>query len=345
MTASLSELVDNLSNGLHSKKCTDCGLDLEYMIDKDDILIFRCFKCKKNCEIDFDEELINKFSSVYDFCKFVLLLRKGVYPYKYMDNWDRFNEISLPDKKYFYSRLNMENIIDIDYTHATRLFKEFKMNNLGDYHDLYVQSDTLLLADIFENFRDMSLKIYGLDPAYFVSLPGFAWHACLKITGVNLELFTGINMLLMIESGMRGGVCHVMRSYVEANNKYMNNYDENKESSLLFNFDANNLCGCSMIKKLPVGGFKWVKNVSRIDEEFIKNYDENGDIGHFLKVDLEYPKTLHDLHSDLPFLPEKMRINKHDKVLCTLHDKKKICCTHKKHKTSIKPRLTTKKSS
>ena len=224
MTASLSELVDNISIGLHSKICTDCGLILEYMIAKDEILIFRCFKCKKNYEIDFDKELIDKFSSVYYFCKrdinkFILLLRKGVYLYEYMHSWNRFNEKSLPDKKYFYSRLNMENIIDIDYTHATRVFKECKMNNLGDYHELYVQSDTLLLADIFENFRDMSLKIYELDTAYFVSLPGFAWRACLKITGVNLELITDINMLLMIESGMRGGVCHVIRSYVEANNK------------------------------------------------------------------------------------------------------------------------------
>ena len=113
------------------------------MITKDDILIFRCLKCKKNCKIDFDKELINKFSSVYDFCKsdinkFVLLLRKGVYPYEYIDNWNRFNEISLPNKKDFYSRLNMENILDIDYTHATRVLKEFKMNNLGDYHDLYL---------------------------------------------------------------------------------------------------------------------------------------------------------------------------------------------------------------
>ena len=108
-------------------------------------------------------------------------MRKGVSPYEYMDSWNRFNETSLPDKKGFYSRLNIESIIDIDYTHATRVFKEFKMNNLGDYHDLYVQSDTLLLADIFENFRDVSLKIYGLDPVYFVSLPGFAWHACLKV--------------------------------------------------------------------------------------------------------------------------------------------------------------------
>ena len=189
------------------KKCTDCGLNLEYMIAKDDILIFRCFKCKKNCEISFDKKLINNFSSVYYFCK----------------------------------------------GDATREF------NLGDYHDLDVQSDTLLLADIFEHFRDMSLKIYELDTAYFVSLPGFAWHECLKITEVNLELITGINMSLMIESGMSGGACHVMRSYVEANNKYMNNYDESKGSSFLSNFDANNLYGFSMIKKLPVGGFKWVK--------------------------------------------------------------------------------------
>ena len=96
-----------------------------------------------------------------------------------------------------------------------------------------------------------------------------------------------------------------MRSYVEANNKYMNNYDENKESSFSSNFDANDLYGFSMIKNLPAGGFKWVKNVSRIDEEFIKNYDENSDIAYFFKVDLEYPIELHDLHSDLPFLPEK----------------------------------------
>ena len=107
-----------------------------------------------------------------------MLLRKGVYPYEYLDSWNRFNETSLPDKRDFYSHLNMENIIDIDYTHATRVFKEFKRNNLGDYYDLYVQTDTLLLADIFENFGEMSLKIYELDPAYFVSLPGFAWHAC-----------------------------------------------------------------------------------------------------------------------------------------------------------------------
>ena len=148
------------------------------------------------------------------------------------------------------------------------------------YHDLYVQSDTLLLADIFENFRNMSLKTYRLDPAYFVSL-GFAWHACLKITGVKLELITDIYMFLMIENGMRGGVCHVIRSYAEANNKYMDNYDENKEFSFLPYADVNNLYGCPMTENIPLGGFKFVKNVSKITEDFIKGYDENSDIGHF----------------------------------------------------------------
>ena len=194
MAASLSDHVDNLSNRLHSKKCSDCGLDLKYVMYKDDILSFRSFKCKKNYEIDFDEELINKFSSVYDFFKddinkFVLLLRKGLYHYEYMDSWNKFNETSLPDKNDSYSRLNIKSIIDIDYICAITVFKEFKMNNLADYHDLYVQSDTFLLADVFGNFRDMSLKIYGLNPAYFVLLPEFAWHACLKITGVKLELW------------------------------------------------------------------------------------------------------------------------------------------------------------
>ena len=104
-----------------------------------------------------------------------------------MDSWNRFSETSLPDKKVFYSRLNMENITDIDYKHAMKVFREFKKNNLGDYHDLYVQSDTLLLADVFENFRNMSLKIYELDPTYFLLLPGFSRHTCLKITGVKLQ--------------------------------------------------------------------------------------------------------------------------------------------------------------
>ena len=114
----------------------------------------------------------------------MLLLRKGVYPYEYMDDWDRFNEEKLPNKSDFFSSFNMEDVSEIDYRHATKVFNKFNIKNLGEYHDLYVQSDTLLLADVFNNFRNLCIKTYKLDPAYFLSLPGLAWQACLKKTGV-----------------------------------------------------------------------------------------------------------------------------------------------------------------
>ena len=142
-----------------------------------------------------------------------------------MDSWERFNGTSLPDTKAFYSKSNLEDITDKDYPHAQKVFKELKLKNLGDYHDLYVQSDTLLLADAFENFRNKCIKIYKLDPAHFLSAPGLAWSACLKKTELELELLTNTNMLLIAEKGIRGGICKVIQRYAKANNKYMKNYD------------------------------------------------------------------------------------------------------------------------
>ena len=172
MSTSLSKLVKYLSGKLHSDKCTDCKSKFDYMSIKYNELTFRCSKCKKNYQKDFNKDLINRFANTYRFCiedinKFILLLRKGVYPYEYMDSWERFNETSLPDKKAFYSELNLEDITDKDYAHAQKVFEEFKLKNLGDYHDLYVQSDTLLLADVFENFRNNCIEIYELDSAHF----------------------------------------------------------------------------------------------------------------------------------------------------------------------------------
>ena len=163
MSSSLSNLVDNLSEGLHRDKCTDCKSCPDYMITKDDQLIFRCFECKKNYKKDFNNELIKRFVNLYEFCnedinKCILFLRKGVYPYKHIDSWERFDETSLPDKEAFYSSLNMENITDVDCRHAKRVFKDLSNKNLGDYHELYVQSDTLLFADVFENFKQNVLK-------------------------------------------------------------------------------------------------------------------------------------------------------------------------------------------
>ena len=135
---------------------------------------------------------------------------------------------------------------------------------MGDYHDLYVQTDTLLLADVLENFRSKCLEIYGLDPSYFYSGPGLAWQACLKKTNAELELLTDIDMLLMVEKGIRGGMCQSTYRYANANNKYMKNYDKNQESSYIEYLDANNLYGWAMSQKLPVYGFEWVNWFIRI---------------------------------------------------------------------------------
>ena len=157
----------------------------------------------------------------------------------------------------------MEDITDTDYMYANKVFKEFKLTNLGDYHDFYVQSDTLLLADVFENFRNMCIKVYELDPAHFLSAPGLAWQACLKKTGVKLKLLTDNDMLLMVEKGIRGGICHTRHRYAKANNKYMKNYDEKEESSYVQYLNENHLYGYAMSQKLPVSGFKWKKNKSK----------------------------------------------------------------------------------
>ena len=221
----------------------------------------------------------------------------------------------------------MDDIDDIDYRHGNNVFNKFKLNNVGDYHDLYVQSDTLLLADVFENFRDMCLKEYELDPAHFLSLPGLAWQVCLKKTNVELELLTDYDMLLMVEEGIRGGICHSIHRYAKANNKYMKNYNNNEESSYIQYLDANNLYGCAMSKILPVNGFKWIDNNETaehvINEEFIKNYNEKDNKGYILEVDVKYPKRLDELHSDLQFLSERMKIDKCNKLVCDLFNKKK----------------------
>ena len=256
-----------------------------------------------------------------DLNKFDLLLRKGVYPYEYIDSWKRFKEESLPDKEYFYSELNKEHITNEDYAHAQKVCDTFKTKNVGEYHDLYVQFDRTLLVDVFENFRDKCIGIYKLDPAHFLTAPLLAWQPCLKKTEVQLERLTDNDMLLMFEEETRGGMCQATYIYAKANNKYMKNFDKNKKSSYLQYLDANNLYGWAMSQKLPVDGFKWVDDLSIFTEDFIKNYDEEDDIGYVFVVDVEYPKNLHKLHSDLPFLPERMKINKCDKLVCNLNDK------------------------
>ena len=155
---------------------------------------------------------------------------------------------------------------------------------------MYVQCDTLLLADVFENFRDKCIKIYEFDPVHFLSAPGLARPAYIKKTKIKLKLLTDLDMLLLVEKRIRGGIYQAIHRYAKPNNKYMNNHNKNIISPFLMYLDANNLCGWAMIQKLPVDGFKWVEDLSQFDESFIKNYDENSNKGYFIEVDVEYPK-------------------------------------------------------
>ena len=156
-----------------------------------------------------------------------------------MDSWARFDENIIPPKEAFYSEFNLQNITDKDYDHVKKVWETFEIKNLDECYDLYVQCDTFLLADVFENF----IKIYKLDPAHFLSAPGLAWQACLKNTKVELELLTDIDILLMVEKGTRGGICQAIQRYAKAHNKYMKNYDKDIISSYLLYLDANNLYG------------------------------------------------------------------------------------------------------
>ena len=191
----------------------------------------------------------------------------------------------------------------------------------------------------------MCLKEYELDPAHSLSLPGLAWKACLKKTGVELELLTDYDMLSMVEEGIRGGICLSIHRYAKANNKYTKNYNNNEESSYIQYLDANNLYGGVMSQKLPVNGFKRLDsdNINEINEEFIKNYNENDNKGYILEVVVKYLKRLHKLQSDLPFLPKRIKINKCKKLVCNLSNKKKYVTHMNSLKQGVKSWIKVKK--
>ena len=247
--------------------------------------------------------------------KLRLLKRKGVYPYEWLDSVERLNESQLPSKDAFYSKMNGEGISDKDYEHAQNVWKTFNMKTMRDYHNLYNKSDVLLLADVFEKFRTVCKKIYKLNPCWYYTAPGLAWDACLKLTNVRLELLTDPDMLLMFEKGVRGGISMISTRHGQANNKYMGEkFDETKPSKYIIYLDANNLYGYAMSKKLPTGGFKWMT------EEELQEWRSYGCI---LEVDLEYPKELHASHNDYPLAPERLMINKVEKLIPNLNDKKR----------------------
>ena len=238
-----------------------------------------------------------------------LLRRKGVYPYSYVTGPEKLQETHLPPRAAFYNDLQDEALSEEDYCHAQRVWDTFQLRTLGEYHDLYLKTDVLLLADVFENFRKVCLATYKLDPAHYISAPGLSWDSMLRTTKVELDLITDPDMHLFLEKGMRGGISMISHRYAEARNPHMAEYTSQPSSppSYIAYWDANNLYGWSMSKPLPHSNFQWMP------EEQVQAFNpmahgEQDEEGFVLEVDLEYPDELHEAHNCYPFAPEKLKI-------------------------------------
>ena len=195
---------------------------------------------------EFGEKQLKKLNN-YTKSNLDLLIKKGVYPYDYIDCFEKLNETQLPPKSVFYSKLNDAEISEEDYAHAQTVWKEFGCKTMRDYHNLYNKCDVLQLADVFENFRDVCMKNHKLDPAWYYTAPGLSWDAMLKMTRVELETLSNYDMVLMIKNGIRGGVSTITTRYGKSNNKYMGEaFDENEPSKFITYLDANNLYGWAM---------------------------------------------------------------------------------------------------
>lgn len=238
-----------------------------------------------------------------DTSKFDLIRRKGIFPYSYITSYEILKETKLPEKDSFYNTLIDEPISDSDYEHALKVWCEFKCKTLMDYMNLYLKTDVLLMTDVFENYRKTCLNIYGLDPCHFFTCPGLSWTAMLKYTKIKLELLTDIDKYHFIKKGVRGGICQASFRYGKANNRYMSDYDKDQPESYLTYIDMNNLYGWALSQRLPCGKFKWLKK-RKIEKLNISEIDKEGDYGYIFEVDVQYDVQLHDIHNDLPFLPE-----------------------------------------
>ena len=265
------------------------------------------------------KESFKNLKEFYEGKQLDLIKRKGFFPYDWFDNFGKLSSTSLPPKEAFHSILNDSEISEEDYIHAQNVWKTFNMKTMRDYHDLYLKSDVLLLSDVFENFRDVCLDNYRLDPIFYYTAPGLAWDACLKITKVELELLHDYEMLMMVEKGIRGGVSMISTRYGKANNPYMKDYDPDQPNKFISYLDANNLYGWAMCKPLPTKGFRWM------NKEELKDWKSMPCI---LEVDLEYPEKLHDLHNDYPLAPERLTVNKVEKLIPNLNDKTKYVIHH-----------------
>lgn len=236
--------------------------------------------------------------------EFELMSQKGVFPYSFVDSINKLSE-PFPARENFYDEFKNEQISEVDYKRAENVWNTFNCQNLGDYSDLYLKTDVLLLTDIFEKFRDICIKTYKLDPAHYLTAPSLSLDAGLLTTKVELELLTDVNMLHFFKHGIRGGVSMCVSKKATANNPFLQNYNPTQPNSYIAYLDATNLYGYCMQQFLPEKNFVWLS-----DEE-IQNYNpieqsDTSEYGYILEVDIDYPENLHNLHNDFPFCPESL---------------------------------------
>ena len=237
-----------------------------------------------------------------------LLLRKGVYPYDYMDSFERFAEVELPPIEGFYSKLYDAPITSTEYEHAKNVWNKFNCQNIGEYHDLYLKTDVMLLADVWECFSKTCFDKYKLDPAHYVSAPHLTWDAMLLNTGVSIGLLSDPEMFRFYNNNIRGGICYIAKRHARANHPDLPDYDPSQSIRLLIDIDENNLYGAAMVVPMPIGGFRWMER-NEIDAINWLAQTEEQPIGYTVECDLDYPPELHDAHNDYPLAPEKIQVN------------------------------------
>ena len=235
---------------------------------------------------------------------FKLLTQKGVFPYTYISNFNVLEETQLPGIEDFFNDLAKTECTLEEYAHAQKVWEVFKCKTIKDYQNLYMLLDTALLADIFENYRSLSRSKYGLDPVHYFTSPSLSWDACLKTTGVEIDLITDVEMNNFFDRGFFGGVSFARTPYMKANNPHCEDYDETKPQSHMILVDSNNLYGHSMMQPLPYGSFSWVEEEEFTSTNEILSLDDNGENGYMFEVSLDYPFSLHEKHSQYPLAPE-----------------------------------------
>ena len=285
-----------------------------------------------------------------------LLCKKGVFPYEWFDCKIKFDHESLPLIDEFYSQLNDKSITNDEYDYAHNIWSHFNCQTFGDYHDLYLYTDVLLLSDIFETFRRTSMSFFDIDPCHYISLPSFGWNCMLKSTDIELDLLTDINMYLFFENGCRGGISSINHRYAKANNPYMYDYNSDEKSSYIIYIDKNSLYPEAMSDYLPYAHFKW-EDPDHFDHESILNLSDECRKGYIFEVDLEYPAHLHKSHNNYPLASEHLTVMKNQlslyndynsyhptkKLVSNLYDKERYIVHYRNLKFYLTQGLVLKK--